>query len=511
MVRPSNLLRERAASRAGGSYLVKCDVAQFYPSLYTHAVGWAITPKTRLRKNWRNTRLLGKRIDDALMGLQGRVSQGIPIGPDLSLLFAEIVLARVDRALRIPANRAYRWYDDYELCCDTKEEAENLLTRLVGHLRAFNLRPNVGKTAIERLPIPTQEDWQVLLSQQSNTAFKHPTEMVAFFDAAFSLRAKYPGSPVLLYALGLLFKLRNPGTDVGRVAQSGITQALLIEPGTAQKGFALITYWNINGYPFDRSLFSHTINQMVARHRDLGVSSDVCWALAFCLEHSLPLGRDACKVLSSSEDDCVALQALDAHKRGLLPKGFTTARLRSLLSSTSLDGPHWLLAYEAHHQGFLSETAIAVASNLLFSQLLARNVTFYRQQLPKYAFVIQPGSAPEWVVEKWVEFVLGKTDEAAGGPVVQDQEPVLELLRDGVKRVAPPTEAAVVTVVDQLLNLEEPRAEALAPAAPTGEASQASQATGTVPIGQPTEPTKKPPGPAPAPPVVPPEEWTSYS
>jgi hypothetical protein len=37
-VHPANLARERAAIRAGASYLLKTDISQFYPSLYTHAI-----------------------------------------------------------------------------------------------------------------------------------------------------------------------------------------------------------------------------------------------------------------------------------------------------------------------------------------------------------------------------------------------------------------------------------------------------------------------------------------
>lgn len=61
-VKPANLTRERAATRAGGSYLVKLDVSHFYPSLYTHAVGWAIDPRLRSPKNWKNFKLLGKQV-----------------------------------------------------------------------------------------------------------------------------------------------------------------------------------------------------------------------------------------------------------------------------------------------------------------------------------------------------------------------------------------------------------------------------------------------------------------
>jgi hypothetical protein len=45
MMSLSNLAKERAATRAGASFLLKTDVSQFYPSLYAHAVGWAINPK----------------------------------------------------------------------------------------------------------------------------------------------------------------------------------------------------------------------------------------------------------------------------------------------------------------------------------------------------------------------------------------------------------------------------------------------------------------------------------
>jgi len=80
MMSPSNLAKERAATRAGASFLLKADVSQFYPSLYTHAVGWAIDPKLRVKANWHNKKFLGAKIDQSLMDASAKVSQGIPIG-----------------------------------------------------------------------------------------------------------------------------------------------------------------------------------------------------------------------------------------------------------------------------------------------------------------------------------------------------------------------------------------------------------------------------------------------
>ena len=203
----NNLARERMVARGGGAYLVKADISQFYPSLYTHAVGWAVDPKLRSGANWRNQKLLGKQLDQALMNLQGKVSQGVPIGNDISYLLAEIVLGKVDRALGFAADRAYRWFDDYEISCDSRDEAENTLAILTRELRKFSLRLNPRKTRIDALPRPAQKQWQQDLFLASKASFDRQDVVVSYFDVAFRLREENLDDAVLNYALGLLFKL----------------------------------------------------------------------------------------------------------------------------------------------------------------------------------------------------------------------------------------------------------------------------------------------------------------
>jgi Reverse transcriptase (RNA-dependent DNA polymerase) len=453
MVKLSNLGRERAGARAGASYLLKLDVSQFYPSLYTHSVGWAIDPQLRNRMNWNNRNLLGKRIDQALMDMQGKVSQGIPIGNDVSFLLAEIVLAQVDRAIRVPPKRSYRWFDDYEIACDTQEEAQAIQARLVKELHAFRLRINPRKTQILPLPQPSNHEWQEMLQREGKGSLRRPQNMVHYFDSAFRWRRRYPEAAVLQYALGMLFRLPCPSEGVGRVAQSGITQALLCEPGSAQKAFALLSFWHHNGFTLDHELLARTINQMIMRHRSAGVSSDVSWALAFCLDHNIVLGREAGQVLSTFGDDCIAIQALHASSQGLLPRGFTTSKISRALRSAELDGDHWLVAYEAVRHGFLNDSAAAVASNQLFSDLLACNVTFYRTKLPSYASIIHPGGAPEWLVRLWLDVLEGRRERDEGTDTI-------ELLRLIAKDLSKLTKAAssheesVVNLLDAFLEQE---------------------------------------------------------
>ena len=435
--RPKNLARERMVARAGGAYLVKADISHFYPSLYTHAVGWAVDPKLRSRANWQNRRLLGKQLDQALMNLQGKISQGIPIGNDISYLLAEIVLGKVDRALRFAADRAYRWFDDYEISCDSQDEAEKILAILTRELRKYRLSLNPRKTRIDALPGPAQLQWQQELFLASKAPLERLDVVVSFFDVAFRLREENPDAAVLNYALGLLFKLPKPEAQVAKVLQSAITQALLCEPGVAQKAFALMSYWHLNGLALDQALLTRTITAVLQRHEARGVTSDVSWALAFCLEHRIELSRVAGQVLSKCDDDCIALQALHCHAEGLIPRGFASGRIRRLVSNVNLDGEHWLLGYEALRQGFLTESQAAVGSHSLFNDFLQRRVTFYRTQLPAYAAVVHPGGAPPWILSLWLDLVRG-TEPRPGQLEAAQQQQAYREFAEGVRELAGP-------------------------------------------------------------------------
>src|SRR5688500_3398849 len=99
--------------------------------------------------------------------------------------------------------------------------------------------------------------------------------MVRFFDTVFSLRVQHPSAPILLYAMGLLFRIPVPSPAVLRVAESCMSQAILCEPGSAQKAFALLTYWALNGASISRQTVTTAIERVILRHKTLGATSDV--------------------------------------------------------------------------------------------------------------------------------------------------------------------------------------------------------------------------------------------
>jgi len=116
----------RVDTRSIGRYILRTDIAEFYRSVYTHSIPWALHTKAVAKSHVHDKTLLGNRLDAAVQAAQYGQTNGIPIGPDTSLVLAELMLGSVDQALqqRLGPVRGYRHHDDYELVFRTPREAE---------------------------------------------------------------------------------------------------------------------------------------------------------------------------------------------------------------------------------------------------------------------------------------------------------------------------------------------------------------------------------------------------
>ena len=136
------LTRLRALRRRAARYLLITDIDQFYPTIYTHAIPWALHGKAASKAALKTGKTkgapsLGDEIDKALRLMNDGQTQGIPIGPDTSLLVAEVLLAAADDTLlpkassllsAVPAPfQGFRYVDDYELAFATLSAAEDTL------------------------------------------------------------------------------------------------------------------------------------------------------------------------------------------------------------------------------------------------------------------------------------------------------------------------------------------------------------------------------------------------
>ncbi|HKO45565.1 MAG TPA: RNA-directed DNA polymerase [Pyrinomonadaceae bacterium] len=367
---------------------MRADIGQFYPSIYTHAIPWALHTKAACKANLRLPRgvrraFFGDELDTALRAMNDGQSIGIPIGPDTSLVIAEILLTAIDEALflRCPGLiRGFRHVDDYELSFIRLSEAETVRTALQGLLAEYELYLNPIKTGLLELPTPLEDNWSIDLRTFTirNTGPQaQRTDILGLFSKALELAAARPTDSVLRYAVARVSNIHVfPGA--WRTFQNSVLSAASADPSTLPAVLgALYEVGSKRGHTVSRFPLHEVFESLILAHAPQGQGSEVAWALWGALAWNVALSENAATLVSELEDDIVALLSLHADQQGLFPTGsLNTAKWANLIAQPDvLQGEHWLLAYEANQQGWLRTRVIA--ADPIFTAVSGAGVNFY--------------------------------------------------------------------------------------------------------------------------------------
>lgn len=189
------------------SFVVHADISTCFPSVYTHAIQWALVGKSYAKthtrgRNWYN------RIDEYTSNCKNGETHGILIGPHASNLLSEIVLTKIDSML----SKKYTYIrniDDYLCYVETEEEAKKFLVDLATELRKYDLSLNHNKTEIIKLPQDIINSWERQLSNiniyYNDKGFFDYRSTKAYLDLALELFEKNnENAAILKYAIKTL-------------------------------------------------------------------------------------------------------------------------------------------------------------------------------------------------------------------------------------------------------------------------------------------------------------------
>lgn len=374
-----DLIALRAHQRATARFLLKADITRFYHSIYTHSIAWAVHSKPTAKTN-HGLGLLGNLLDFWIRNGQDGQTLGIPIGPDTSLVIAELILSAVDRALvqKVPKLRGFRFIDDYELTFSTRSNAEFALGYLQEVMSEFELALSAEKTSLIELPSTIEPEWTRDLRDYAMRPVGkgQATDIVGFFDRAYLLARLNPGKNVLAYAIGRLRSVVIAPTN-WQLYQDLLFQAVLAEPGTIVPALRELQEYQQVGFSVDSVALTDVVNIQVAYQAPIGHGSEVAWAMWAAIEFGVTLTKQAAESVSNMNDCVVALLVLDAQARGLVPVGLDTTGWQNAMTADELYGENWLLAYEANVKGWLPTASDHVAQDPNFGWLKSLNVEFY--------------------------------------------------------------------------------------------------------------------------------------
>lgn len=142
-------------------HLLQFDISKCFESIYTHSISWAVKDKIFAKANTYNKSFEAD-FDKLMQKANYNETNGILIGSEVSRIFAEIILQKIDletmeklkqKDLHFGADYAVRRYvDDYFVFTNDEKTGKEILREFQSELVKFKLHINASKTEISKTP-----------------------------------------------------------------------------------------------------------------------------------------------------------------------------------------------------------------------------------------------------------------------------------------------------------------------------------------------------------------------
>jgi len=381
--------QRRLALRSCARFIFHTDINRFYPSIYTHCIPWAIHGKAVVKAaRAANTikQLWADQLDIHARNINDQQTMGLPIGPDISLLLAEIVLGAVDTELacRLPDVRGIRIIDDYEFAAHQRSGAEKIAGELQAILSHYELALSPTKTQVVELPDVIEPLWtsrlRVFFFRDAGVAGQR-NDLTAYFDAVFSLAKAEPRAGIIKYAIPRLNSV-DIREENWRTFEHILAQCAMVEPACIPQVSEQLVHYRSVGRTPDVKKWQECLNIVVTERLPLGEASEALWSMWLMKTLGLSLSPGATRAVAYCDDSAAALMGLALAEAGLADPSLLR-ELDRYANAEDLNGRQWLLCYEGNRRGWIRPTqAKPLSGDPRFALLDSGGVSFFNPSAP---------------------------------------------------------------------------------------------------------------------------------
>ncbi|OLO26235.1 hypothetical protein BTA37_28455 [Priestia megaterium] len=363
----------------GKGYVLKTDISRYYSTIYTHSIPWALHGKSIAKVNRKHS-LYGNVLDAAVRNTQDTQSIGIPIGPDTSLVLAEIIGTAIDLELQnaIPNIKGTRYIDDFELYFNTESEAKSAFSQMDKIVKGFQLDWNPNKYHLIPIPDKLEPIWvseMKCYKVRNSGPLEQYYDLISYFNKAFICSKEHSTDAVLKYCVKRLAEEKIHPENWG-IFESFLLNVASIDSSTLPLIKVLFhTYeWHYQ-YEMNKEKIVEFIHQFISRNIKADHNYEVAWALSLAKSMDLELNDILVSELFNFNDPICSVILLDMLHLGSFTSTPDLTRIESLMNADELYGHNWLLAYEG---GIIhSDSPEYIKNDSFFSQLYNRSVSFY--------------------------------------------------------------------------------------------------------------------------------------
>lgn len=368
----------------GKKYFVHADIANYYPSIYTHSLSWALVGHIEAKKNRCDSSLWYNRLDIRLRAMKRNETVGIAIGPDTSGIVSELILSRIDKKL---ANYQYlRYIDDYKCYCSSQAEAESFILLLSRELENYNLRLNTKKTVIKELPLQYDEDWVNRLNEycanflnQNHYTIKELRKITGFIDLAIKLSDENPGESPYKYAVKILSKKHYDETALKYVLLY-LFRICFVFPYFIDVLFDLLQNNHSKINDDLKSILKDEIEIVLNEHLPYGRSDVVLWCLFLATNYKIRI--DQFEEISNriiQERECLATLLCFRYSK---QSGYELKKYYALISKLideQIEDEWWIYIYELFRLKPNYVACKRIKYREFYLQLARNKITFFNK------------------------------------------------------------------------------------------------------------------------------------
>jgi hypothetical protein len=382
---------------------VKIDISKFYPTIYTHIISWSLLGKDVAKKYYKKSKneldtliksgdtnaILYKyadKLDSAIRACQDRQSIGIPIGPDTSHIIAEFIACRIDEEFKNKFDsinvEAVRYYDDYYIYVNTKDEADLVIKGFQKILNEFQLEINDKKVDIEEFPFLFENEWVTDLYQFEFRKTNQSNSLKHYFSLIWGIGEKNSSRTdwVFKYAL----KTFEFGTIIikkesWKLFENLLLKTALIQPAVLDIITRIFLMYEIYVNNNSKEKLKNLIEHVISMHSPVNHNFETAWALWLAKSFKIKIKEELANQIIETNDSISILILLSLAKVENLVEGSPNfSSLENELKGDILLSETWLLAYEAVKKGWLTPSDTNLISKNGFFQILSDlNIDFF--------------------------------------------------------------------------------------------------------------------------------------
>lgn len=335
-------------------YILKADIAQCFPSLYTHSIAWAAHGIEQSKSDTDRASLANpfNALDFFVRNGQRGNTRGVLIGPDAYRLIAEFVLSRIDSELEKVVGSlivgAVRHVDDYYIGLRTEYDAHAVLSHLREVLATYELYVNDAKTKIHSSLEPINDLWAQRLRDHMLYIPGSPDKIERAVSEAVATAAEIRSDSPLKILFRSLDESRAYSNANWNFVEENLQRIILKHPHSLDYACLLVAKRYALGLSIDADGWLAVAEIIIKRSLALNHDHEAIWMVWLLIVCKIELPIALLEELARSRN---------GHMRALLAEAAVQGKFRrvpklGLGSALSTTDSNWLVNLVARSRGF---------------------------------------------------------------------------------------------------------------------------------------------------------------